>query len=172
MRNATLILPASLLLSLMASSLVMAHCQVPCGIYNDPLRFTLLREHIETIQKSMQEIQRLSAEAKPNYNQLVRWVDNKDKHADEFSQLVIYYFLAQRVKPGAPNDQAATTKYVDQLKQIHQMVVCAMKCKQTTDLENCAKLRTLVDAFEESYLGKQATQPAPGSHEGHLRPAK
>lgn len=158
MRHARLILLASVVLTLATGSLVMAHCQVPCGIYNDPVRFDLLQEHVTTIEKSMQELHHLSGEPQPNYNQIVRWVQNKDKHADEFSEIVTYYFLAQRVKPADPKDEAASAKYVDQLKQLHQMVILAMKCKQTTDLENCKKLRLLVDAFRTSYLGKAAAQ--------------
>lgn len=162
MRRTRLILLALVALGLTTGSLVLAHCQVPCGIYNDPVRFELLREHIATIEKSMQEIQRLSAEEKPNFNQIVRWVQNKDDHADQLSEIVTYYFLAQRVKPADPNDQAASAKYVEQLKQLHEMVVSAMKCKQTTDVANCAKLRSLVDAFQTSYLGKPAAQAEQG----------
>jgi nickel superoxide dismutase len=170
MRRARLILSAIAALSLTTGSLVLAHCQVPCGIYNDPVRFELLREHIATIEKSIQEIQRLSGEEKPNYNQIVRWVQNKDNHADQFSEIVTYYFLAQRVKPADPGNQAASAKYVEQLKQLHEMVVYAMKCKQTTDVENCTKLRSLVDAFEASYLGKPASQADEHHHHDQAAP--
>jgi hypothetical protein len=34
------------------------------------------------------------------------------------------------------------------------MIVYAMKAKQTTDLEHCAKLRDLIDQFKQSYLPK------------------
>ena len=33
---------------------------------------------------------------------MVRWVVNKEVHADELSDIVTYYFMAQRIKPGMP----------------------------------------------------------------------
>ena len=33
-----------------------AHCQVPCGIYDDALRIVQLREDFHTIQKAMNQI--------------------------------------------------------------------------------------------------------------------
>lgn len=33
-----------------------AHCQIPCGIYDDAARFKALAEHITTIEKSITEI--------------------------------------------------------------------------------------------------------------------
>ena len=51
---------------------VYAHCENPCGIYDDQIRVSLIEEHITTIKKSMRRIQgRTSQEAK-NYNQIVR----------------------------------------------------------------------------------------------------
>ena len=89
---------ATFLVSLVASK-ALSHCQIPCGIYDDPARFTLMAEHITTIEKAMKTLVDLSSEKKPNYNQLVRWVQNKEHHADEISEIATYYFMAQRVKP-------------------------------------------------------------------------
>ena len=33
-----------------------SHCEIPCGIYDDQMRITLLNEHIATIEKSMDKI--------------------------------------------------------------------------------------------------------------------
>jgi len=32
---------------------VFSHCEVPCGIYDDEMRFTMVEEHIKTIEKAM-----------------------------------------------------------------------------------------------------------------------
>ena len=58
-----------------------AHCEIPCGIYADSIRISLIEEHITTIEKSMNQINEISASSSPNYNQLVRWVTNKEEHA-------------------------------------------------------------------------------------------
>lgn len=140
---------------MMSLTQALGHCQIPCGIYDDPARFTALVEHLTTIEKSMNQINELSAgEPASHVNQLVRWVTNKEDHADEFTEIVTYYFMAQRVKPAAPSDAAAYEKYVTQVTLLHRMVVTAMKCKQTTDLENVKALRELVAAFKKSYLGE------------------
>ncbi len=74
------------------------HCQVPCGIYGDSIRIELIYEHIETIDKSMRMIDEISNQEKPNYNQLVRWVVNKEEHAEKIQEIVSQYFLNQRIK--------------------------------------------------------------------------
>ena len=119
-----------------------AHCQVPCGIYNDQMRIHLMEEHVTTIEKAMKQI-----EADEVRNQSVRWVMNKDKHADELTDIATYYFLAQRIKPGMD-------RYDENLKTLHQIMIYSMKCKQTTDLANVEKLKELIHHFEHSYLGE------------------
>ena len=133
-----------------------AHCQIPCGIYDDNLRFTLMAEHITTIEKSMKEVIRLSAVKTTDYNQVVRWVQNKDKHADNLSEIVTYYFMAQRVMPADNKDAKNYEKYVQKINLLHQLLYHAMKAKQTTDLEEINKLRELLKQFQASYLDKQA----------------
>jgi len=133
-----------------------AHCQIPCGIYDDNLRFTLMAEHITTIEKSMKEIIRLSGGKTMDYNQLIRWVQNKDKHADNLSEIVTYYFMAQRVMPADQNDTKNHEKYVREITLLHQLLYHAMKTKQTTDLDEIGKLRELLKQFQASYLAKQA----------------
>ncbi len=90
-----IVLGAVLVSAIVFGSLAYSHCQIPCGIYDDEARFNMIAEHITTVEKSMKLIETLSAQQKPNMNQVVRWVNNKDKHADEISHLVYYYFMAQ-----------------------------------------------------------------------------
>ncbi|MGD2095772.1 MAG: superoxide dismutase [Ni] [Phycisphaerales bacterium] len=147
--------PGSVLLSVIVfGSLAYSHCQVPCGIYDDKARFDMIAEHITTVEKSMKMIEELSAQEKPNMNQLVRWINNKDIHADEISHIVSYYFLAQRVKPAEKTNLKAFNEYTEKLILLHKMLVYSMKAKQTTDLNNVEKLRTLLSRFHEAYFGK------------------
>ncbi len=145
------------LLAMLASmtSAVYAHCQIPCGIFEDHVRFTLLREHITTIEKSMKQIDALSADPAKNMNQLVRWVNNKDHHADEFSEIITYYFLAQRIKLVDASDAENFATYQSKLTTVHQLVFYAMKSKQSTDLSHISKLNELVDTFEKQYFSPE-----------------
>ena len=90
-----------------------------------------------------------------NINQLVRWVENKDNHADEFTEIVTYYFLTQRIKIADASDKTAFADYQNKLTLLHQMMVFAMKSKQTTDLKNVQELSKLVDQFQEIYFSDE-----------------
>ena len=131
---------------------VSAHCEIPCGIYEDSLRISLISEHITTIEKSIKMINELSMEAKPNYNQIVRWVVNKEEHAKKIQEIVSQYFLHQRVKITDSSDKEKHTKYTNQLTTLHEISVYAMKTKQSTDIKNIGKLRSSLDAFGKVYF--------------------
>lgn len=143
MKNSALV--AVLALSLWPARL-QAHCQVPCGIYDDQLRADLIAENITTIEKAMQQITELSGQTPINYNQIVRWVNTKEFHATDIQKIVSEYFLIQRIKPD-------TDRYEEKLKVLHGMLLAAMRCKQTTDLANVKQLRDLLKQFEVLYFG-------------------
>jgi nickel superoxide dismutase len=157
MRNRVLIAVSGMAFLLMASTGLRGHCQIPCGIYDDPVRFQLLAEHIQTIEKSMNEIKKLSADPSGNANQLIRWVRNKDEHADMFATIITEYFLQQRIKPGETSD----TGYVRKVMLCHRMLVTVMKAKQTIDLEHVKQLREDLASFRKAYMGKEE------AHHGH-----
>jgi len=135
-----------------SAGLARAHCELPCGIYGDEIRLSLLQEHIATIEKSMREISRLSKAKKPNTNQLVRWVTNKDTHAVKFQEIVSQYFLHQRIKPVDASSGKKYEKYILQLTLAHKMLIVAMKSKTTTDLAVVAELKSLLAEFKTNYL--------------------
>jgi len=136
----------------LSANFAYSHCQIPCGIYGDYTRIDLLKEHISTIEKGMNQVNSLSKESSKNMNQLVRWVNNKDNHADEFTEIVTYYFLSQRVKVTDPANAEEFKTYQKKVTLLHQMMVFSMKCKQTTDLKNVEKLKSLVDQFVDVYF--------------------
>lgn len=136
----------------------LAHCEIPCGIYTDDMRIDMIEEHCKTIEKSMGQI---SAGADGNQNQLVRWVANKEDHANQVQHIVAQYFMTQRIKPDADN-------YDKKISLLHQMLIAAMKCKQTTDTSHVATLRELSAAFAALYFGApEAATHAHDPHAGH-----
>jgi nickel superoxide dismutase len=133
-----------------------AHCQIPCGIYDDELRVQLIEEHITTVEKSMNQIIALGAAETVDYNQLVRWVSNKEAHAQEIQDIVTAYFMAQRIKPPKDHgDEAAVNEYMHKLALLHHIQVHAMKAKQSTDLEQVETLRKMVGKFRKAYFGEE-----------------
>lgn len=139
-----------------------AHCQIPCGIYDDTIRFALMLEDVTTIEKSMAQIVALNSAETTDVNQLVRWVENKEQHAAKLAETVTGYFMTQRVKPVVAGDEVAQTTYTKQITLLHKMLILSMKVKQTTDAAHCAELRTLIEAFRTSYLAAQDSHTYPG----------
>jgi len=143
------------LLAFVIPTIVSAHCEIPCGIYTDKMRIEMIKEHITTIEKSMKQVVELSKAGDKNYNQLVRWITNKDDHANQLQHVVTQYFMTQRIKLVDGSDKAAVEKYQKEIGLLHAMLVHTMKTKQTTDLKHCEKLRELTKAFYNSYFTEE-----------------
>jgi len=143
---------------LMSAGVVLApaafsHCQVPCGIYDDEIRIKVIAEDITTVEKCMKMIDELSAEGELNFNQIVRWVNAKEYHADDIMGVVADYFMAQRIKAVGADEGGAYGEYVTRLTLLHKIMFYAMKAKQSTDPAHVATLRSLLREFEVAYFG-------------------
>ena len=136
-----------------------AHCQVPCGIYNDAVRIIQLREHVTTIEKSMNKIEQLTSDesSSKNMNQLIRWINTKEEHATFIQSIIADYFLAQRMKP-KQNNEAGRQQYVDQTLLLQQIIVAAMKSKQTVDKSKPELVSTLLNQFVELYFNEHGKE--------------
>ncbi len=146
------------------------HCQVPCGIYGDSMRIDMWMEDAATIQKGMQTLVAMDAEASPSKNQMVRWVMTKDDHAQAIQDQVAAYWLAQRIKtPAEGSDAEATAAYHRQLELMHRLTVAAMKCKQTTDTAHVTSLGTLALEFSGTYFTGEDLEHLKEHHEGEHR---
>jgi len=136
---------------------VSAHCQIPCGIYGDKTRARLLREHVTTIQRSIDMIGKLSAKkdrTAADDNQLARWVTNKEQHADAMREIVVEYFLQQRIKAPKKDDADGAKRYVALLTVCHELLVTTMKAKQTVDPAIPGKLRGQLERLENLYFSE------------------
>ena len=128
-----------------ASVKIFAHCQVPCGIYDDHARVEKMLEDVTTIEKAVKQINLLAGKTDAqSENQRVRWIINKEKHAQDIIDIISDYFLTQRVKPSQKDYQKRLIKH-------HAVILAAMKAKQNTDAKFAEKLRTAVKALEAYY---------------------
>lgn len=124
---------------------VYAHCQIPCGIYDDHARVKLMLEDAATIEKSIKLISELSGKTDPqSQNQMVRWVMSKEEHAQNIIDTISDYFLTQRVK-------SKQKDYADRLVKHHTVIVSAMKAKQTADKKYALQLRKAIEALAPYY---------------------
>ena len=137
---------------ILSTNLVFGHCQVPCGIYDDAVRILLIQEDFSTIKKAMSEIKNYSKKDDPqSLNQLSRWVSTKEDHASNIQNVISSYFLIQRVK-------SKNTNYVDHLKFLHEVMVYAMKCKQSIDETYVDSGLRSINKFSEAYLDKHGLE--------------
>ena len=130
------------------------HCEVPCGIYADQMRFEMMLEDTATIAKAITSLNEYVAgfeNGPPNaktVNQMTRWVNTKENHATNTQQIVAQYFLTQRIK--SSND-----KYTSQLEAAHKVMVSAMKCKQDADPKTAEALKNAIYDLYRAYEGKE-----------------
>ena len=103
-RTLSLSILVAMILTFSVTKIANAHCEVPCGIYNDELRVELLKEHFQTIEKAMKQIEEIQSADSINYNQLVRWINTKEEHANLIQEIAEQYFLTQRVKFAEPSE--------------------------------------------------------------------
>lgn len=126
-----------------------AHCEVPCGIYADQMRFQQMLEDTETIAKAITNINDLTGKSDAqSANQLVRWINTKETHATNTQHTIAQYFITQRIK--SDNDN-----YVKQLTAAHAVMVAAMKCKQSADAATAEALKKAILDFYRAYEGKE-----------------
>lgn len=125
-----------------------AHCQVPCGIYDDHARVDGMLEDAATVEKAVKLMAELSGKTDvQSQNQLIRWVTNKELHAQKIISTSTDYFLTQRVKPKQED-------YLERLRKHHAVILAAMKAKQSSDAEAAMALTKALQALIPYYPAK------------------
>ena len=132
------------------------HCEVPCGIYADQMRFEQMLEDTATIAKAIAGINEFAGgldDGSPTgkaINQANRWVTTKENHATNTQHIISQYFLTQRIK-------ADHKDYTGQLATSHRVLVAAMKCKQDSDPATAEALKKAIYDLYRAYEGKEPT---------------
>lgn len=135
---------------MMTTSIALGHCQVPCGIYGDQMRFEQMLEDEHTISKAQLEINKIAdgTMSAQSINQAARWVSTKEEHATKIQNTIAAYFMAQRIKADGDN-------YSKKLQSAHAVMVAAMKCKQSADPQTAKALEKAIFDFYRAYEGKE-----------------
>lgn len=130
-----------------------AHCQIPCGIYDDDNVISSMHTDYLTIEKAMDQIKKLSQDPSKNAHQLARWITNKESHAQAIQDKMLNYFLAQRLPLPLKDEEKAA--YEKKLTLCHEIIVVAMRCKQSTESVNVERLHDLLHDFEGEFGTKK-----------------
>ncbi|MEM6458642.1 MAG: superoxide dismutase [Ni] [Planctomycetota bacterium] len=163
-RMFTALLPALALVVWLTPQPAAAHCQVPCGIFGDAMKFQEFAQHIDTIEKAMREVRGLEGESGAEAQQkMVRWIVTKEDHAEKIMDDVQAYFLAQRIK--LPSDESQHEAYLAKLAALHAVTIHAMKCKQTLEQANVDALRASLAEFRGLYFDEHDEAHIAGHHD-------
>lgn len=128
-----------------------AHCQVPCGIYDDAARIARMHEDATTIAKAIKQISELAGKHDAqSLNQITRWITTKEDHASHVIEVVSQYFLTQKVKPVVLGG-AGYGEYLTKLADHHAVMVAAMKAKQKADPSAAEALHNAIDTLANHY---------------------
>ncbi|CRX38152.1 superoxide dismutase [Ni] [Estrella lausannensis] len=112
------------------------HCQMPCGIYHDDMVYDLIDQYVETMHKAISELKMIKFDTVQDKNQFIRWIMQKEKMSDDVSDLIMKYFLQQKIKP---DEQDTAEKVVS----AHKLLFLAVCMKQVPEL------KTLYEFMEE-----------------------
>lgn len=134
----------------MATNVTFNHCQVPCGIFDDPAVVNKVKQDCQTIRKAMVESDKLWKDSKElqSINQVARWIKTKEEHCDYIIQAMSDYCLCQRVKRA---NFKSEEEYLQALKMHHTVMQAAMKAKQTMDPKACDDLEHAVEDLSKMY---------------------
>lgn len=136
------------------AALSLAHCEVPCGIYDDHMMVGQMRLDAETIRKASSQIAELSGKLDAaSLNTITRWVMVKEEHSRDLQHMNAWYFMTQRVK-AVPATDPGHAEYVRRLTAHHRISVAAMKAAQSLDEKDQVALVEAIDAVSGWYPPK------------------
>jgi hypothetical protein len=120
-----------------------------------------IAEHIDAIEDSIKQIERLSRDKVESVNSIVRWHQIKERHCDQLRKIVAYHFLSQRVRLTEPAERGTQERYAKQVLLLQEILAANMQAKQKSDPSSVRELRSLLKRFEAVYF----VDPAPKSRD-------
>lgn len=139
MKKKLLSLGTALLLTLISD--LSAHCQMPCGIYHDDMVFDKVDEYVETTFKGLTVMNESKFSSVKQKNEFIRWVIQKENSSSEVADLIMTYFLQQKIKP----DEQDTLK---KLVSAHKLLFLLVQIKQNTDVQFLETFSSEWDKFK------------------------
>ncbi len=142
-----------------------AHCQIPCGIYDEQARIQQMHEDTTTIEKAIRRQNELAGESDAqSAQQFVRWTTNKEEHASRIIATISQYFLTQKIKPVAEGEDGREA-YLRMLADHHAVMVAAMKAKQNADPAAADDLRAAIRNIEQYWLSEDGNDDHDHAHD-------
>jgi len=128
-----------------------AHCEIPCGIYDDHMMVRQMLLDAQTISKASAQITLLAEETDASHlNTIARWAMVKEEHSRELQHMNAWYFMTQRVK-AVPAGDPGHALYLEKLAAHHAISVAAMKAAQSLDPAAGANLVAAIKKVQPWY---------------------
>lgn len=162
------------------SSATLAHCEIPCGIFDDHMMVQEMLLDAETIRKASAQLVELEGKLGETegamaraqiQNTMMRWVIVKEEHSRELQHMNAWYFMTQRVK-AVPKGDRGYADYLERLAAHHEISVAAMKAMQSLDPAAQARLTAAIKVVEPWYPPKDAGANADEEQETWTRVAE
>jgi nickel superoxide dismutase len=116
---------------------ILAHCQMPCGIYHDNMVYDQIDQYIETMYKGVTVLNDNKFNNPHDRNEFVRWVMLKENSSNDTAELIMTYFLQQKMKPGEDGN-------AQRLESAHKLLFLLVQIKQNDD-------RNMVNEFADEW---------------------
>jgi len=116
------------LITLLGQAPLNAHCQMPCGIYNDQMVYDQVNQFYKTVYKGVMAMKNNKLETVEDKNQFVRWVMTKERLCNETAEIITKFFLQQKLKP----DDEDTKPLI---LSAHKLLFLLVAIKQTVDVD-------------------------------------
>lgn len=120
---------------------LIAHCQMPCGIYHDNMVYDQIDQYVETMYKGITVLNDNKFSSVKERNEFARWVYEKEHETKDAADLILRYFLQQKIKPG----EADTVK---RLTSAHKLLFLMVAIKQGVDLETVKEFNAEWERFK------------------------
>jgi len=109
------------------TSSLSAHCQMPCGIYDDQMVYDEVNQFYLTMFKAVKALQNNKFNSDEDRNQFIRWVMTKERLCNEIAMLLTTYFFQQKIMPIDDN--------IDMVKSLHRLLFQLVAIKQNVDIK-------------------------------------
>lgn len=120
---------------------LIAHCQMPCGIYHDNMVYDQIDQYVETMYKGITVLNENKFSTAKERNEFGRWVYEKEHESSDAAELILKYFLQQKIKPGEPDT-------IKRLTSAHKLLFLIVAIKQGVDLETIKEFNAEWERFK------------------------
>ncbi len=104
-----------------------AHCQMPCGIYDDQMVYDQINQFYLTMFKAVKALDHNEFKTDEDRNQFIRWVMTKERLCNEMATLITEFFLQQKIQPIDDN--------IELLQSAHKLLFLLLAIKQNVDIK-------------------------------------